>query len=383
MDKRAASARAGVDPIRSATRAPRPSPRSGPRPGPGARHARPARSSASPAGSCCRRNGGKLCFATLRDGTRRHPGDAVAGPRSASEALADWKARRRPRRPRRRHRRGDHLPARRAVGAGRLAGRSPPSACVRCRTSTRAGRPRGAGPAALRRPDRQPGGAADDRGCAATWSASLRDDLHARGYLEVETPMLQAVHGGANAAAVRDPHQRLRHGAVPAHRPRAVPQAARRRRRSSGSSRSAGCSATRASTPRTTPSSRCSRPTRPTATTTRWPTLTRELVQDAAGAALGTTVVAPTADGARARHRRRVAVDHGVRRGLRARSARRSRRTPRSTRLRKLCRTRATSPSSRTWDHGPDRPGDVRAAGGGADRRARRSTVTSRSRCPR
>jgi lysyl-tRNA synthetase class 2 len=32
---------------------------------------------------------------------------------------------------------------------------------------------------------------------------SLRDSLHARGYLEVETPMLQTVHGGANARPFR------------------------------------------------------------------------------------------------------------------------------------------------------------------------------------
>ena len=28
---------------------------------------------------------------------------------------------------------------------------------------------------------------------------SLRETLHARGYLEVETPILQQIHGGANA----------------------------------------------------------------------------------------------------------------------------------------------------------------------------------------
>ena len=50
----------------------------------------------------------------------------------------------------------------------------------------------------------------------------------------------------------------------PAHRARAVPQAARRRRASSASTRSTATSATRASRRSTTPSSRCSSSTRPT-----------------------------------------------------------------------------------------------------------------------
>ncbi len=100
---------------------------------------------------------------------------------------------------------------------------------------------------------------------------SLRDQMHDRGFMEVETPVLQAIHGGANARPFITHVQRLRQRAVPADRARAVPEAADRGRDREASSRSAGCSATRAWTPPTTPSSPCSRRTRPTATTTRWP----------------------------------------------------------------------------------------------------------------
>ena len=68
--------------------------------------------------------------------------------------------------------------------------------------------------------------------------------------------------------AVHHPPQRPRPGALPAHRARAVPEAPRRRRLRAGVRDRPGCSATRASRPATTPSSRCSSSTRPTATTT-------------------------------------------------------------------------------------------------------------------
>ena len=68
-------------------------------------------------------------------------------------------------------------------------------------------------------------------------------------------------------AAVRDAPQRARHAAVPAHRGRAVPQAARSSAGSRGCTRSGTISGTRGSTARTIPSSRCSSSTRRTPTT--------------------------------------------------------------------------------------------------------------------
>ena len=56
----------------------------------------------------------------------------------------------------------------------------------------------------------------------------------ARGFVEVETPILQPLYGGAQRAAVHDAPQRARPHAVPAHRDRAVPQAPDRRRARAG-----------------------------------------------------------------------------------------------------------------------------------------------------
>jgi lysyl-tRNA synthetase class 2 len=97
---------------------------------------------------------------------------------------------------------------------------------------------------------------------------ALREELHARGFLEVETPVLQPVHGGANArpftthinAYDLDIYLRI---ALELHLKRLLVGASRRY------SRSAVSSATRAWTPPTIPSSPCSRRTRRTATTTR------------------------------------------------------------------------------------------------------------------
>ena len=109
----------------------------------------------------------------------------------------------------------------------------------------------------------------------ATAVASLRSTFASHGYLEVETPMLQTIHGGASRASVR---RRTRTRSTPScscgSRP-SCSSSAPSSAASSGCSRSTATSATRAPTPRTAPSSRCSRRTRRTATTTRWPTSRR------------------------------------------------------------------------------------------------------------
>ncbi len=53
----------------------------------------------------------------------------------------------------------------------------------------------------------------------------IRAFLHDRGFVEVETPMMQAIPGGAAAQAVQDPSQRAGLRFLPAHRPRTLSQA--------------------------------------------------------------------------------------------------------------------------------------------------------------
>ena len=88
------------------------------------------------------------------------------------------------------------------------------------------------------------------------------------GFIEVETPVLQPLYGGARGAAVHDAPQRARPRRSTCASPRALPQAAASSAAWSASTRSARTSATRASRASTTPSSRCSSCTRPTPTTT-------------------------------------------------------------------------------------------------------------------
>ena len=101
---------------------------------------------------------------------------------------------------------------------------------------------------------------------------ALRDGCTSDGYIEVETPMLQPIHGGATARPFKthinaydiDLYLRI---ATELYLKRSWWAGA-----SEGLRGLTQTSVTRARTPLTTPSSRCSRLTVPTSTTTRWRT---------------------------------------------------------------------------------------------------------------
>jgi lysyl-tRNA synthetase class 2 len=143
------------------------------------------------------RIGGKLCFATIRDGT----GDIqimISRDRVGEQALAAWKSD---------VDLGDHVGVEGEVITSRSgelsvladsfaitakalrplpekhAGLSDPEARVRQRYLDLIINPDARRMAELR----------------ATVTRSLREELHARGFLEAETPVLQVLHGGANA----------------------------------------------------------------------------------------------------------------------------------------------------------------------------------------
>ena len=104
----------------------------------------------------------------------------------------------------------------------------------------------------------------------ATITRTLREELARQGYVEIETPVLQLVHGGAAARPFRthlnafDQDMTLRIALeLPLKKPSSVAWTT--------STSWAGSSATRGSTPPTAPSSRCSRRTRRTATRPRSP----------------------------------------------------------------------------------------------------------------
>jgi lysyl-tRNA synthetase, class II len=143
------------------------------------------------------RVGGKLCFATIRDGT----GDIqvmISRDRVGEQALASWKSD---------VDLGDHIGVEGQVITSRSgelsvladsyaitakalrplpdkhAGLSDPESLVRQRYLDLIINPNARRMAELR----------------ATVTRSLREELHARGFLEAETPVLQVLHGGANA----------------------------------------------------------------------------------------------------------------------------------------------------------------------------------------
>ena len=143
------------------------------------------------------RDHGRVCFAVLRDWS----GDLqvlLESSRLGQDGLDRFAPRRRPRRPRRRHRRGGRLAPRRVVRGGepwtltskclrplpdKHAGLTDPEARVRQRYLDLVLRP-------------QARELLTARSRAVT---SLRTSLVSRGFLEVETPQLQPVHGGATA----------------------------------------------------------------------------------------------------------------------------------------------------------------------------------------
>ena len=179
------------------------------------------------------RNTGKLCFATLQEGAGVRLQVMLSLAEVGEEAARRVEAHRRPRRPRLRRGPRHLLAPRRAVGDGHPLGDGLQGAAPAAGAAPRPLRG-GAGPAAVRRPDRPAGGARHGphprRRSPARCATTLQDE----GYLEIETPVLQLIHGGADGPPVPHPHQRLRPGDDAAHRPGAEPQEGRRRRRRQG-----------------------------------------------------------------------------------------------------------------------------------------------------
>jgi lysyl-tRNA synthetase class 2 len=147
------------------------------------------------------RNGGKLCFATIRDGS----GDIqvmISLDRAGADALAAWKQD---------VDLGDHIGVEGEVITSRSGELSVLASSFTI--TAKALRPlpdkhRGLSDAESRVRQRyldlitnpQARRMAEIR---AAVTRSVREDLHARGYLEVETPVLQTLHGGANARPFR------------------------------------------------------------------------------------------------------------------------------------------------------------------------------------
>jgi lysyl-tRNA synthetase, class II len=143
------------------------------------------------------RIGGKLCFATIRDGT----GDIqvmISQDRVGEQVLAAWKSD---------VDLGDHIGVEGEVITSRSGELSVLADCYAI--TAKALRPLPDKHAGLSDPEARVRqryldliinpGARRMAELRATVTRSLREELHARGFLEVETPVLQVLHGGANA----------------------------------------------------------------------------------------------------------------------------------------------------------------------------------------
>ena len=144
------------------------------------------------------RNTGKLCFATLREGDGTELQAMLSLARVGRRGAGPLEGRGRPRRPRVRRGRGDHQQARRAVGAWPTGGRWPRKAVrplpVAHRELNEETRVRQRYVDLIVRPQ-----ARDMVRTRAQVVRTVRSVLHDRGFVEVETPMLQLQHGGATA----------------------------------------------------------------------------------------------------------------------------------------------------------------------------------------
>jgi lysyl-tRNA synthetase, class II len=143
------------------------------------------------------RIGGKLCFATIRDGT----GDIqvmISQDRVGEQPLAAWKSD---------VDLGDHIGVEGEVITSRSGELSVLADCYAI--TAKALRPLPDKHAGLSDPEARVRqryldliinpGARRMAELRATVTRSLREELHARGFLEAETPALQVLHGGANA----------------------------------------------------------------------------------------------------------------------------------------------------------------------------------------
>ena len=176
-----------------------------------------------------RRGQGKAAFLDLVDRSGRiqlHARVDVLGEESFERA-----ARPRPRRPGRRRRHRLPLAPRRAVAARRRLRRCSPSRCARRPTSTT-----GSSDVETRYRQRELDLIANEEArelfidARARSSRASAASSTSAGFIEVETPVLQPLYGGALARPFVDPPQRARPRLLPAHRDRAVPQAPDRRR---------------------------------------------------------------------------------------------------------------------------------------------------------
>ena len=213
----------------------------------------------------------------------------------------------------------------------------------------------------------------------AAVTRSVREELHARGFLEVETPVLQTLHGGANArpfithinAYDMDLYLRI---ALELYLKRLVVGGIEKVYEIGRIFRNEGVDATH------NPEFTMLEAYEAYGDYNTIGDATRELIQAAAVAALGATVLRRP-DGTEDDIGGEWPAGPCTARSPR-RSARRSPRTPARSGCATLCRPGRDRLQPEVEPR-PGRAGDVRAAGGGAARCSRRSTATSRSRCPR